>query len=273
MTYAEGNEPKRIELTDSERQLADSNNKLIKHFTIMITSRQLLLMMLCFISCLTQAIAQTDYYYYKGNKIPLTLNEDKVCVSIPEKCNDISERFFANVQILTSKKGDTFNFFVITQSDYEKITSLDFWKEDAKSVIVTSSYFTENNDEVFETPYLTVKLKNEQNIDLLNSYIEEYKFRIVRNSQISPLWYTLSITPDSEKSSVECANELYETGNFASSMPDFVSDDLLDKTTSIPGITSATTTESTGIYDLQGRRLSGKPARGIYIEDGKKILY
>ena len=24
------------------------------------------------------------------------------------------------------------------------------------------------------------------------------------------------------------------------------------------------------VYDLQGRRLSGKPARGIYIEDGKK---
>ena len=238
----------------------------------MITNRQLLLMMLCFISCLTQAIAQTDYYYYKGNKIPLTLNEDKVCVSIPEKCNDISERFFANVQILTSKKGDTFNFFVITQSDYEKITSLDFWKEDAKSVIVTSSYFTENNDEVFETPYLTVKLKNEQNIDLLNSYIEEYKFRIVRNSQISPLWYTLSITPDSEKSSVECANELYETGYFASSIPDFVSDDLLDKTTSVPSITFATTAESTGIHDLQGRRLSRKPARGIYIEDGKKIM-
>jgi len=26
------------------------------------------------------------------------------------------------------------------------------------------------------------------------------------------------------------------------------------------------------IYDLQGRRLSGKPAKGLYIEDGKKIL-
>ena len=25
-------------------------------------------------------------------------------------------------------------------------------------------------------------------------------------------------------------------------------------------------------FDLQGRRLSGKPARGIYIEDGKKVL-
>ena len=53
----------------------------------------------------------------------------------------------------------------------------------------------------------------------------------------------------------------------------FESDDLLGKGTSVPGISSTRTAESTGIYDLQGRRLSGKPARGIYIEKGKKILY
>jgi Leucine-rich repeat (LRR) protein len=31
-------------------------------------------------------------------------------------------------------------------------------------------------------------------------------------------------------------------------------------------------TEEGAIYDLQGRKLSGKPARGIYIESGKKVL-
>ena len=30
--------------------------------------------------------------------------------------------------------------------------------------------------------------------------------------------------------------------------------------------------EDTAIYDLSGRRLSKKPARGIYIQNGKKIL-
>ena len=25
------------------------------------------------------------------------------------------------------------------------------------------------------------------------------------------------------------------------------------------------------IYDLQGRRLSGKPAKGLYIQNGKKV--
>lgn len=34
----------------------------------------------------------------------------------------------------------------------------------------------------------------------------------------------------------------------------------------------STSHETGTLYDLQGRRLSGKPARGIYIENGKKVL-
>ena len=236
----------------------------------MITSRKKILTILLFISCSIHAITQTDYYYYQGKKVPLTLNENKVCVSIPKEYNNISERIRSNAVVLGKINDEKYDILIITQSDYEKITSMDFWKEDAKSVIVTSSYFTEENIEVFATPYLNVRLKDGQDTDMLNPYVEDYKLIMTGKSKYLP-WYILSITPDSKKNSVECANELYETGDFASSVPDFVSDDLLDKTTSVPGITSATTTESTGIYDLQGRRLSGKPARGIYIENGKKI--
>lgn len=42
------------------------------------------------------------------------------------------------------------------------------------------------------------------------------------------------------------------------------------------GINTATevrqTNDSNTLYDLQGRKLSGKPARGIYMENGKKVL-
>ena len=44
--------------------------------------------------------------------------------------------------------------------------------------------------------------------------------------------------------------------------------ELIEQTTPIRNISA--TEENTDVYDLQGRRLSGKPARGIYIEDGKK---
>ena len=160
------------------------------------------------------------YYYYQGKKIPLTLNENKVVVSIPKDCGEITERFRANVQTLFMINDEAFDIYVIPQSEYEKLTTLDFWEKDAKSIVLTSSYFTESNEEVFATPYLNVKLKKEEDIDLLTSYAEQYKLTIVGNSPLMPLWYILSVTPESGKSPLKCANELYESGNFASSVPD-----------------------------------------------------
>ena len=168
---------------------------------------------------------QMAYYYYKGTKIPLTLNESKVCVNIPKECKGTSERVQANAKVLTTINDDTFDIFVISRSDFEKLTSLDSWKEDSKSVILTSVYFTERNEKVYSTPHLYVKLKKEQDIDLLKSYAEKYKLRIVKNMPSMPLWYILSITLESEKSPLECANELWETGYFAAAEPSFAADD------------------------------------------------
>jgi len=169
------------------------------------------------------SLSKQYYYYYQGNKIPLTLNENKVVVSIPEENKEVSERIRTNVQTLASISDNTYDIFVISRTEYEKLTTLDSWADDAKLVILTSSYYTENNEEVFSTPYLNVCLKKEEDIDLLTSYAEQYKLVIVSNSPLMPLWYILAVTPESEKSSLDCANELYESGNFASSVPDLAS--------------------------------------------------
>ena len=227
-------------------------------------------LLLLFISCSIHATAQTDYYYYKGNRIPLTINENKVCISVPKDCDETCGRIRANVQVLAKIKDETFDIFVITQSDYEKFTSQDSWEEDSKSVMLTSCYFTENNEEVYATPYLNVKLKKEEDRDLLNSYAEQYKLTIVDFSSLMPLWYVLSITPDSEKSSVQCANELYESGDFAHSEPDFASNTIIMNVRNI--LPTESTEEYPETYDLQGRRLKGKPAKGLYIKNCRKII-
>ena len=150
-------------------------------------------------------MTQTDYfYYYKGNKIPLTLNENKVVVSIPKDCGDITERVLASTRTLDKISDEYFDIFLILKSDFNKVTMLDFWAEDAKSVILSSSYYTENKEEICATPYLNVRLKKEEDIDLLTSYAEQYKLNIM-NSSLMPLWYILNITPDSEKNTLECA--------------------------------------------------------------------
>lgn len=173
-----------------------------------------------------QTIAQTDYYYYKGKKIPLIKNEDKVSVSIPKDNKKTSEKIIANIRILSKIKDEDFDIFVISRSEYEKLTSSSSWKEDAKSVIITPNYITANEIEVFMTPYLNLQLKKEEDIDVLTTCAEKYGFKIVKQEPLMPLWYILALTPDCDKNSLECANQLWESGEFAASVPDFWSDDL-----------------------------------------------
>jgi len=239
----------------------------------MIISKKYSLMLLLVILCSIHGTAQAYYYYYKGNKIPLTLNENKVVASIPKTCDVTSKRICANVQVLDSIRDSDgyFDIFIISRSDYEKLASMDSWEEDKKSVILTSCFIIDKNAEVYESPHLTVKIKKEEDKVLLASYAERYKFRIVRNIPSMPLWYIVSVTLESEKSPLQCANELYESGDFAYAVPDLVSPTIPDGI-QVRGITSKTTEESSGIYDLQGRRINGKPTKGVYIESGRKTV-
>ena len=184
------------------------------------------MMILFIISCSIHTIAQTDYYYYKGKKIPLTLNDKKVCVSIFRDNKDVSKRIRENVQIQDTIIDETFESFIITRSDFKKFTSLGLGEEDAKSVILTSSYYTKNNTEVFASPYFYVKLKKKEDLDLLTQYAEMYGLKIVKQNTFMPLWYILAVTNDCDKDVLECVNSLWESGDFAASEPDLCTKNL-----------------------------------------------
>ena len=197
-------------------------------------SRKCFMMILFIISCSIHTIAQTDFYYYKDKKIPLIVNKDKICVTIPKDGEKTSERILANIKVLNTIKDETFETFILTRSEFEQLASRDSWKEDVKSVIVSSSYFTENNKEVYTGPYLYVKLKKEEDKDLLASYAEMYRLKIVKNSPLMPLWYVLALTLDCDNNVMECVNGLWESGKFAASEPDLCADNLMCSVPSDP---------------------------------------
>lgn len=244
--------------------------KCLRTFLAMIANKKIYLMLLFVLSCSLHVIAQSDfYYYYKGAKQPLTVNENKVVVSIPKEREEVCERVLSNAQTLDAIRDSELDIYVISRSDFESLISMDFWKEDSKSVIITSCYYTEKGAEVYESPHLDVRLKKEEDIDLLTSYAELYKLRIVRNLSFMPLWYILSVTPNSEKKPTVCAAELQESGYFEYATPDLVSPVVPD------GIQQGVITTSkelpSGIYDLQGR-LSSMPTKGVYIRNGRKVV-
>lgn len=266
-----------VSLPPISNQLVEHKNHVITDMYSMVMRSKFLLLFLMLISCSIQTMAQSNFYYYKGEKIPLTQNENKVVVNIPKENEGIIERIQETAQISDTIKDETFHSIIISRSDFEALTLCDFWEEDADSVILTSSFFTENKDEVFSTPYLNVRLKKEDDKDLLASYAESYKIRIVRNSPLMPLWYILSLTLESEKNSVDIANELYETGLFASSEPDLASMDLDYVPTSVRSITQPNVRNT--VYDLQGRKVNSNSKiqnsnskKGIYIQKGKKVV-
>lgn len=185
-------------------------------------SRKQILSILLFIFCSTNVMAQADFYYYNGNKIPITLNENKVCISIPKECDNISQKIQRKANILSTVADGAFDIFVIAKSDYEILRAQDSWQEDSKSVIITPSCFLNENTEAVVTPYLNVELKKEQDLDMLNSFVLDNNLKIKGHTPNLPLWYILSVTPESEKNPLEYANLLFESGNYVASVPDFV---------------------------------------------------
>ena len=188
--------------------------------------KHIFLILILFCAHSSYATAQTDYYYFQGKQIPLTLNETKICVNIPKVRDEVIKRILSNVQVITTIRDETFKIIVISQSDYETLTSLDYWIEDSKTIITTPCYYTENGTEVFLSPYINLRLKKEQDISLLYSHAEMYGLKVVKNDPLMPLWYILSITNESKNNTLECANILWETGVFAASVADFCSFDL-----------------------------------------------
>jgi hypothetical protein len=112
-----------------------------------------------------------------------------------------------------------------------------------------------------------VRLKKEEDFDLLTTYAEKYGLRIVKQDSLMPLWYILAITQNSEKSPLEYANELFESGDFAASVPDW--GELGDPFNTVRSITTTKTNSSYGIYNLQGRRLKSVP---IKAQKGQALL-
>ena len=189
-------------------------------------TKKFILLLLLFISCSVGAIAQTTYYYYKGDKIPLTIDNSKVCLSIPKNKRAVNKEFLKDVQVLDTIRDTVFDISIIQQSDLKRLTASKSWGKEARNVLLSPSYRTNEGREVYLTPYLYVKLKREQDIDLLVSCAKDYNLRIVKRNSFLPLWHILSISQESSQNALDIANELWESGNFAASAPDLSSENI-----------------------------------------------
>ena len=180
-----------------------------------------------FIMCPVGVIAQTNFYYYKGNKIPLAIDNDKICVNIPNNGKGISNIVLKDISALSKIKDSEFDIFIIKQSDLPRLSVSNLEIDGHKTISFSPCFKTMAGAEVYSTPYLNVRLKKEQDIDLLASYADKYGFKIIKNDSLLPLWYILAVSPETDATALEVANALWESGEFAAAVPDLASDNNL----------------------------------------------
>lgn len=169
-------------------------------------------------------LAQNGYYYYHGTKVPLNEDATKV-VSISSKSENI---------ILSPSNGFT---LISTISDsrsnikvYELASSIsasDIFAAPASTVAgLQMCFITESGNELIPNGYINVKLKKSTDYTLLVNIAKQYGCDIVEQNSYMPLWFNLHVIAGRGNNSVDVANAIYETGNFASAFPSFSFDAL-----------------------------------------------
>jgi len=204
----------------------------------------------------TQISAQEHYYYYNGGKIYLELNTDYIFVSGTNESNikkvlnnnstSIDKKNTSKVEVdITGKR-------LTKANDYKKQNSVKYWSalklkgnlsklnynseieklKEANEDLIISPYFkSKSSEKIGLSNYFYVKLKHENDIDILQEQMVLHKVELVGNNKFMPLWYTLSVTPNTFNA-MQMANLFYETGLFEYAEPDLMVDVLLNSTNS-----------------------------------------
>ena len=172
--------------------------------------------------------AQSNYYYYyKGEKVFLTLDKKKVYLTASSsfKSEIIQNLGIINIQVennnnLNQKRGQIeFTSEPSTIEFYQKYNTL-LSKPEIRNV---SLFFKRNNGTSIGTSNIFyIKLKSERDYNVLKQVSNQKNITILHQNKFMPLWYKLSVNSDNLETSLSLSNEFYETGLFADVDPAFM---------------------------------------------------
>lgn len=171
--------------------------------------------------------AQTEYYYFKGQRIPLTVNPKKKCLvskslgeqpiqpilpsSLPEELEmeavitrDAFTRYI--IKEVSNQTGFLHQFITdsINQDQYK----------------IDDVFITRDSIEIVPSDFIYIKLKNEADTSRLQNYANRYNLKIDHQNIYMPLWYVIEVQQETRLTTLEMSNILYETGEFSAVEPD-----------------------------------------------------
>lgn len=178
--------------------------------------------------------AQTDYYWYKGQKVVLEKNPTKKYILFEEsetassisKSIGISEKAVvdkgttslpASIKLHSSTVNKPQKWVVVESNVTLASTSMN-----SKIVYEANFYKAKKDEEVGITHLFNVQLKSVNDVALLEQLAKANNVTVVGSIKSMPLWYVLSCTNKSHGSALQMANKFYETGYFKTSEPDML---------------------------------------------------
>lgn len=203
-------------------------------------SFSLFLLVLSFISH-----AQSEhYYYYQGKKIFLELDPQYLFVTSHHQ-KDITLFQSSLFKSSTDLEIDRSHVTVRKIPDTENLRPF-FWKKVALPAlsekqfsqtfeafkkqygnIIMAPYFrNQQGQQLYLSNYFYVKLNSAEDIDQLKTYAQEQGVELIGQNRYMPLWYTLSVAPDTPNA-MQMANDFYESGLFAYAEPDITMENPL----------------------------------------------
>ena len=158
-------------------------------------------------------VSAQDYYWYDGVKIHLERGNQEYIIYDDSLLLESDKEKLAYCEVVSYPEMANLKW---------GITQPNAVLEDVEHVFYRMpSYKDGEGSNMFVTHRFYVRLKNNNDLSLLQSMAKQYNAEIEKESAL-PLWYILRCGLQSSFNALELANIFYETELFAASEPEFI---------------------------------------------------
>lgn len=113
----------------------------------------------------------------------------------------------------------------LDEATYKK--KIDQLRMSNNEIIVSPCFRISSSKKIGLSNFLSVKLKTANDIAKLKAVAAKTKVTLLEGSANFPLWYIISLTPQSEKNALDMANWYHESNLFQYAEPDLMEDALM----------------------------------------------
>lgn len=162
--------------------------------------------------CVISAAYGQNYYWYKGQQIPLKIGNQRYILYEDNNKTDSDFPQVIEGGAIADYKDKKLKWGIV-----EQVTPVA-----SKDVVyqIPSFHCYDTNKNLLVTHRFYVKLKSEDNLSSLQEMVHIYNAEIEEG--ILDLWYVIRCGLNSQYNALELANIFYESGSFAATEPEFI---------------------------------------------------